>query len=338
MNQIQTHQSRVYRRSILKILKVISIMRWITFKVIRWGQIQLLQPKNDQETWWKWCETSVFTAWKHQEIAPKHSFTLCWLLCNWARLPVMEPVSGTPISSRFLLDDVINDESVILPSINFITLNMFITLVNFLSVFFLILWKYKESWSDDPIIPNLADVTVTPGALKAPQSPPGWVKQVSPPDEAHQGPLFGSRSPSAPLWMSWTHLSSFVLLLSFRSLVRFFLHRPTTPARLNQVWKENATVWTMEESRWVTLAIDGSAFCDLSVMMSWWNWTLSLSSFCSPRGQRVTRSVPEEAAPMFALYIVMLENGWKPKAGMIWRKTADPWCSLLCDERRNRPF
>lgn len=51
MNQIQTHQSRVYRRSILKILKVISIMRWITFKVIRLGQIQLLQPKNDQETW-----------------------------------------------------------------------------------------------------------------------------------------------------------------------------------------------------------------------------------------------------------------------------------------------
>lgn len=49
MNQIQTHQSRVFRRSILKILKVIFIISWITFKVIRWGQIQLLQPKNDQD-------------------------------------------------------------------------------------------------------------------------------------------------------------------------------------------------------------------------------------------------------------------------------------------------
>lgn len=265
-NQIQTHQSRVYRRAILKILKVISIMRWITFKVIRWGQIQLLQPKNVQETWWKWCETSVFTAWKLQEITPKHSFTLivCWLLCSWARLPVMEPVSVN-WDSDFQSFFVGWCQAVILPSINFITLNMFITLVDFLSVFFLILWKYEESWSDLPIIPNLADVTVTPGALKAPESPPGWVKQVSPPDEAPQGPLFGPRSPSALSWMSWTHLSSFVLLLSFRSLMRFFLHRPTTPARLNQVWKENATVWTMEESRWVTLAIDGSAFCDLSV-------------------------------------------------------------------------
>lgn len=73
-------------------------------------------------------------------------------------------------------------------------------------------------------------------------------------------------------------------------------------------------------------------------MMSWWNWTLSLSSFCSPRGHRVTRSVPKEAAPLVALYIVMLENGWKPKAGMIWRKRADPCCSLLCDERWNPPI
>lgn len=178
----------------------------------------------------------------------------------------MEPVSVDWDSDfqSFLLDDVINDESVILPSINFTALNMFITLVDFISVFFSNFVKISSSWADDPIIPNSADVTVTPGALKAPQSPPGWAKQVSPPDEAPQGPLFGPMSPSAPSWMSWTHFSS-VLLLSFRSLVRFFLHRPTTPTWPNQVWKENATVWTMEESRWVTLAIDGSAFCDLSV-------------------------------------------------------------------------
>lgn len=49
----------------------------------------------------------------------------------------MEPVSVDWACNfqSFLLDDVINDESVILPSINFITLNMFITLVDFLFSF-----------------------------------------------------------------------------------------------------------------------------------------------------------------------------------------------------------
>lgn len=126
---------------------------------------------------------------------------------------------------------------------------------------------------------NFADVTVTPGALKAPQSPPGWVKQVSPPEEAPQGPLFGPRSPSAPHGCHGLICPPLV----FASLVCFFLHRPTTPIRLNQVWKENATVWTMEESRWVTLAIDGLAFCDLSVWCHGETGLCHWARFVSPR-------------------------------------------------------
>lgn len=56
----------------------------------------------------------------------------------------------TPTFSLFLLDDVINDESVLLPSINFIALNMFITLVDFLSVFFsnfVKIWRILIWWS-----------------------------------------------------------------------------------------------------------------------------------------------------------------------------------------------
>lgn len=81
----------------------------------------------------------------------------------------------------------------------------------------------------------------------------------------------------------------------------------------NQIW-ERAIVWTKGESHRLIFNEQQISLLRLFRMMSWWNWTLSLSSVCSLRGHS-NAALPGGSCS--SLYIVTLENGWKPSTEMV---------------------